>query len=43
MSYQDFLALGFIQVNHKVLQEEYNLSYKRAKEYKAATEKYQEH
>jgi len=33
MSYQDFLALNYLKVDHQVLQEEFNISKKKSIEF----------
>jgi len=43
ISYQDFLALSYIQVNQKVLQEEYNIYQKKTKEFSISTATYKDH
>lgn len=40
MNYQDYLSLNYLLVNHKVLQEEYNLSSQKAKKFEEDKQKY---
>jgi predicted oxidoreductase len=40
MNYQDYLSLNYLLVNHKVLQEEFNLSAQKAKKHEEDKQKY---
>jgi len=40
MNYQDYLSLNYLLVNHKVLQEEFNLSAQKAKQHEEDKQKY---
>ena len=40
ITYQDYLALNYLQVNHTVLQEEFNIFQKKTKMFDDEREKY---